>query len=120
MASVFAVTVNGLPASKVPRGGARGPVGHVQVVGKVPGVPAVFVVAHAVGELLARVAGVGEGHLVIVGPAEMAAAFLGQQRVVKADAVAGRVDVQLADGAGLVARGREGPGQRPGLGGHGG
>ena len=54
-------------------------------------------------ELLAGIAAIGEEQFVIVDAAEMAAAFLGKQRLLEADAVALREDMELADRRGLVA-----------------
>jgi len=102
----------GIAAADLPRRHPRGPVGDVQRVRQVPRRPAVFVVAHAVQELRPGMARVGQRDFVIVGPAEMRAPFLGAQHVVETDAVAHRVDVQLAGGEGLVAGAAEGVGQR--------
>ena len=70
----------------------------------------VVVVVHAVAELLAGIAAIGEVHVVVVDRAQMRPAFLGEDDVVEADAVARRVDVQLAHGIGLIAAVAEGLG----------
>ncbi|MEZ5862085.1 MAG: hypothetical protein R3D28_24480 [Geminicoccaceae bacterium] len=63
----------------------------------------VVVVVHAVHELLAGMAAVGEVEVVVVDRPQMRPALLREQHVVEADPVARRVDVQLADRIGLVA-----------------
>ena len=103
-----------------PGGLAGGPVGDVQAFRQVPGAVQIVVVVHAVQVLLARRALFGQVHVVVVHRAQLRAAFLGQQDVVEADAVALRVQVHLAHRVGLVAavakalgqRGQRGHGQR--------
>ena len=89
----------------------RRPVGGVGVFRQVPRAADVAVVAHAVAELPAGEALVAEEQLVVVGHAVLGAALLVQNHVVEADAVALRVDVQLADRVGLVAGGAKRPGK---------
>ncbi len=69
---------------------------------QVPGPVQIVVVIHAAGELLAREAAVGQEDFVIVDGPQVRPALLGQLGLVETDPVPGRIDVQLADGVGLV------------------
>ena len=88
----------------------------VQLVGwqwKVPGPHGVVVVADAVGKLLPGESLLGQEHLEVVpGETQMVTPLLVDQSVVKANPVALRIDVELADRVGLVARIPEGLGER--------
>ena len=90
----------------------RGPVGGVGMLRQVPGAAHVAVVAHAVVELPAGIAGISEEQLVVVGDPVLGAALFIQDHVVEADAVALGIDVQLAHRTGLVAGVAEGLRQR--------
>ena len=68
----------------------------MQGLGQVPGSAHVVVVVHAVHELLARVPLLAQVHLVVVDGAELGPTLFGQADIVKADAIARRVDMQLA------------------------
>ena len=73
----------------------------------------VVVVPHAVAELLARVALLGQKNLVVVlTTTQVVTALLVEEHVVEADAVPLRVDVELSHGIGLVAGVPEGLGHR--------
>ena len=61
--------------------------------------------------MLARMAAIGQEHVVVVDAADMRPALFRQEHVVEADPVARRIDVQLADRESLVARVVEGPGE---------
>ena len=74
-----------------------------------PGPHRVAVVAHGMGQLLAAVAVVVQVALVVVAAAaQVVTAFLVEDHVVEADAVALRIDVQLADRVRLIPRVAEG------------
>lgn len=84
------------------------PGGGMAFFGQMPGAERIFVIAHAVRETLAGVALVGQEEVVVVDSAQVRATFFVEEHVVKAYAVALRVDVQLADGVGLVTGVAEG------------
>ncbi len=68
-----------------------------------PGAGAVFVIAHAVAKVLTGQAAVAQEELVIIENAVLGAALFVEDYIVKANAIALRVDVQFAGGVGLVA-----------------
>ena len=65
-----------------------GPVGGVRLLGQKPGTIGIFVVAHAVFEIAARVSLVAQKELIVVNDAIDLAALFIQNDVVKANAIA--------------------------------
>ncbi len=78
------------------------PVRDVELLWKVPCAPAVLVVAHAVHELLPGIASIGKEELVIIHP-QVTPALFGQKSIIESDAIALRIDVELAYRGGLIA-----------------
>ena len=81
----------------------RRPSGGVAVLGQVIGAEGVLIVAHAVGESHARMAFVCEEEIVVVNRAQVWSALFVEEHIVKANAVALGIDVELANGIRLVA-----------------
>lgn len=95
-----------------------GPAAHMAMLGQLPCPPHVVLGVHAVVEAPPRDALIRQMAARVVETAEMRPPLLGETHLLAADAVARRLDTQLADRGHLVAGPAQQGGQGPQMGGH--